>query len=103
MKYQSTKVLLSYIQRDSNLNSPKLHSFCNRIYAPTLCPHCRTIHYIFVYTKVYIQGGSVSALFTGTAYRVQYFKLTPKETNQDVQAMPPEFGGKWETECLNLT
>ena len=31
----------------------------------------------------YIQDGSVSAPYTGIAYRVKYFKLIPKEINQD--------------------
>ena len=33
---------------------------------------------------IFIQGGSVSAPFTGTAYRVKYFKPIPKEFNQDI-------------------
>ena len=35
----------------------------------------------------YIQGGSVSALFMETAYRVKYFKLIPKEINQDTSTV----------------
>ena len=30
-----------------------------------------------------MQGGSVSAPFTGTAYRVKYLKPIPKEINHD--------------------
>ena len=33
--------------------------------------------------NAYYTGGSVSAPFTGTAYTVKYFKLIPKEINQD--------------------
>ena len=36
----------------------------------------------------FIQGGSVSAHFTGTALRVKYFKsINPKEINQDTSTV----------------
>ena len=34
-----------------------------------------------------IQDGSVSAPFTGTAYRVKYFKPIPKEINHDTSTV----------------
>ena len=33
------------------------------------------------------KGGSVSAPFTGTVYRVKYFKHIPKEINQDTSTV----------------
>ena len=30
-----------------------------------------------------IQGGNVSTPFTGTPYRIKYFKYIPKEINQE--------------------
>ena len=41
---------------------------------------------------VYTQAGSVSAAFTGTAYRVKYFKPIPKKINQ--QPIPQQFRRK---------
>ena len=35
----------------------------------------------------YLQGGSVSVPFTGTAYRVIYFKLISKKINQDTSTV----------------
>ena len=35
----------------------------------------------------HIEGGSVSAPFTGTAYRVKYFKPINKEINQDTSTV----------------
>ena len=39
--------------------------------------------YIETINDLFIQSGSVSTPFTGTAYRVKYFKPIPKEIDQD--------------------
>ena len=41
--------------------------------------HIWAIRYISEYYNNNIQDGSVSATFTGTAYRVKYFKPIPEE------------------------
>ena len=40
----------------------------------------------------YIQGGSVCAPFTGTAYRLIYFKPILKEINQDTSTKTKDVG-----------
>ena len=40
-----------------------------------------------LYNVAIIQGGSVNAPFTGTAYRVKYFKPIPKQSNQDTSTV----------------
>ena len=44
--------------------------------------------YVFMLHIIkYIEGGSVSAPFTGSAYRVKYFKPIPKEINQNTSTL----------------
>ena len=47
----------------------------------------KTYLYFFNSAPSILQGGSVSASFTGTAYNIKYFRLIPKVINQDASTV----------------